>query len=229
MQIPFDAATIIFAVLAIFVVWKLRSVLGTRVEIDKKPESPTLRTPLPGSAPQDVRNGAAPGPLPTAKPAAPGAFSPDIDRALQQIARVDRSFEPSSFVSGAKSAYGMIIEAFAKGDRQTLSVLLGDEALRTFMASLDAREKTPATSLSHVEAIDDVQVAGAGLQGSQAQVTLRFKARILETPVQTDPASAKPASQTVEADDLWTFARDVRNSDPNWKLIATATDDGHVA
>jgi predicted lipid-binding transport protein (Tim44 family) len=223
MQIPLDAATIVFAVIAIFVVWKLRSVLGTRVEIERKPDNQnSWRSTLPGANP-DARPGPLPGGAPPPGPAQPAAVpgvDGDTQRALQEIAQMDRSFDPAGFVAGARTAYGMIVDAFSKGDRKTLSNLLADDALRTFMASLDERQKAPPATTSHVEAVEAADILRATLGGSMAHITLRFKARILEAAAET--------SQTVEANDIWTFARDVRSGDPNWKLIATATEDGHA-
>ena len=230
MHDTFDASTIIFALLAIFVVWKLRSVLGTRVGIERKrdaapgwrgPASPDVATrdgPLPGAAPVDV-----PPPPMAAGPAA-DIEAPTLaaSRGIEDIRKADRSFDVQGFVGGAQNAYRMIIEAFSRGDRAQLGNLLGDEALRTFTAALDSRgTETPAT-LTQVADIEKVQVVNAALNGTTASLTLRFKAHVVETPVSGGVA---PSGQTIEANDLWTFARDVRSSDPNWKLVATSTDD----
>lgn len=226
MHDPFDASTIIFALLAIFVVWKLRSVLGTRVTIERKrdaaPGSRTAGAPnvtmrdgaLPGAAPVDV-------PPPMAAPAAEiEAPTLAASRGLEEIRRADRSFDVQGFVAGAQTAYRMIIEAFSRGDRSQLGTLLDAEALRTFTAALDERGTGAAATLTQVADIEKMQVVNAALSGTVASVTLRFRAHVVETPVSGGPG------QTIEANDLWTFARDTRSSDPNWKLVATSTDDG---
>ena len=225
MHDPFDASTIIFALLAIFVVWKLRSVLGSRVTIERKRDAvPGGRAPaapdvamrdgsLPGAAPVDV----APMVGPVAEIDAPTLAA---SRGLEEIRRADRSFDVQGFVSGAQTAYRMIIEAFSRGDRSQLGTLLDDEALRTFTAALDERGTGAAATLTQVADIEKVQVVNAALNGTVASLTLRFRAHVVETPVGGGPG------QTIEANDLWTFARDTRSNDPNWKLVATSTDDG---
>lgn len=147
MHDPFDVSTIIFALLAIFVVWKLRSVLGTRVGIERKQDQPPGWR---GPAAPDVanRDGALPGAPPAERAPPPPPVTPpaDIDaptlaasRGIEEVRRADRSFDVQSFVSGAQAAYRMIIDAFARGDRAQLGNLLGDEALRTFTGALDER------------------------------------------------------------------------------------------
>ena len=229
MNDTFDASTIIFALLAIFIVWKLRSVLGTKVTIERKRDNVTTLRPAnadtaardaPASAPSTARAvpSQAPSPLPPADIEPPTL---DASRGLDEIRRADRSFDVAGFVGGAQVAYRMIIEAFSRGDRDQLNALLGDEALRTFTAALDERgADTPAT-LTQVADIEKVGVVSASLKDQIASVTLRFKAHVVETPVAGGQVSP---GHTIEANDLWTFARDIRNSDPNWKLVATSTE-----
>lgn len=225
MHDPFDASTIIFALLAIFVVWKLRSVLGTRVGIERKRDAgPPLR-PAPDISARDPA--AAPtvdvAPVPPADIDAPTLAA---SRGLEEIRRVDRTFDAQRFIGGAQAAYRMIIEAFSRGDRAQLERLLGDDALRTFMAALDDRGTSAPATLTQVADIAKVQVVNATLKDTVAIITLRFKAHVVETPVSS---GAAPSGQTIEANDLWTFSRDTRNADPNWKLVATSTDDGNAA
>ena len=223
-----DASTIIFGLLAIFVVWKLRSVLGTRVGIERKRDNVQPLRPVPADG--TIREAAVG--APAAAPPAPHVQPAEVDaptlaatRGLDEIRRADRSFDVESFLGGAQGAYRMIIEAFSRGDRGQLERLLGDEALRTFTAALDERGTTPPPTLTQVADIAKVQITNAMLKDSIASVTLRFKSHVVETPV---AGGAAPAGQTIEANDLWTFARDVRSADPNWKLVATSTDDGNA-
>lgn len=230
MHDPFDATTIIFGLLAIFVVWKLRSVLGTRVTIERKPDAaPGWRPNAPDVAARDAAQPppAAPVNAPPSMVVPPAEIEPPTlaaGRGLEDIRKADRAFDLQAFLGGAQNAYRMIIEAFSRGDRAQLDNLLGDEALRTFTAALDERGATTPATLTQVADIAKVQVVNATQKDTIATVTLRFRAHVVETPVASDSA---PTSQTIEANDLWTFARDVRSADPNWKLVATSTDEPH--
>ena len=128
-----DASTIIFGLLAIFVVWKLRSVLGTRVGIERKRDNVQPLRPVPADgAMREATAGAsaATTPAPHVQPAEVVAPTLPATRGLDEIRRADRSFDVESFLGGAQGAYRMIIEAFSRGDRGQLERLLGDEALR---------------------------------------------------------------------------------------------------
>lgn len=224
-----DFATVIFALVALFVAFKLRSVLGTRNE----GERPTggLLAPLrrarpagPAAAPPEA---AAAAPAPSVSPAErwQAAAVPDAFAGLDAIAAADRSFEPGAFLAGARTAYEMVVQAFAAGDRQTLQSLMTPEAFANFDAAIRARLAAGQTMTTTVVAIDDARIAAAQLTGSTAQVGIRFASKLAS--VTRDKAGeVVEGSATDVADhlDLWTFVRDVRSRDPNWRLIETQSE-----
>ncbi len=220
-----DLPTVIFALVALFVAYKLRSVLGMRSDSER----PTggLLAPLrraPGPAPSVAPVDAVPsGPSPPA-PAAdrwksvadPGAWS-----GLDAIA-ADRSFAPEGFLSGARAAYEMIVHAFAAGDSATLRGLMAPEAFANFDNAIRSRAAAGHVMSTTVVSIDGATIAAAQLVDSNAQVSVRFASKLAS--VTRDAAgTVVDGSPTEVADhlDLWTFARDVRSRDPNWRLTAT--------
>ncbi len=244
MHDPLDASTIIFALLAIFVLWKLRSVLGSRTGNEKQPPANVFsrRTtgtndnnankvvPLPGAA-QQAR------PEPVAGPAqpAPQAFDrwkdyvaagSKVAAGLDAIASIDPGFAIDSFVAGAKMAYEMIVTAFAAGDRQTLHNLLEQDVYESFVAAIGARESRGESMKTTVVSIDTVGVEEASLRNKTAQITLRFASKLISATENAAGAIIEGnPERTVDMIDIWTFARDSQSPDPNWKLIATQT--GH--
>jgi predicted lipid-binding transport protein (Tim44 family) len=234
MQEPFDMTTIIFALLAAFVVWKLRSVLGTRSGTEKPPRNPfatgapggfetrrperaTQAIPLPGAAESPV---AAASKDENWKPYAEPESS--AWRGLDGIAAADPSFAIQPFAAGAKSAYEMIIVAFAEGNREVLRKLLAPDVYEGFAAALDERERRGHKLSTTFVSIDEVAVDDAVLQGRTAKIKIHFTSQMTTvtrdsngTVVEGDP------EKVVKVDDIWTFARDIRSSDPNWKLSAT--------
>jgi predicted lipid-binding transport protein (Tim44 family) len=234
MEEPFDMTTIIFALLAAFVVWKLRSVLGTRSGTEKPPRNPFatgapggFETRHPERAHQAVTlPGAAESPVAAArkdeqwKPyAEPGSSA---WRGLDSIAAADPSFAIQPFAAGAKSAYEMIILAFAEGNREVLRKLLSPDVYEGFAAALDERERRGQKLSTTFVSIDEVAVDDAVLEGRTAKIKIHFTSQMTTvtrdsngTVVEGDP------EKVVKVDDIWTFARDIRSSDPNWKLSAT--------
>jgi predicted lipid-binding transport protein (Tim44 family) len=220
-----DITTVIFAVLAVFVVWKLKSVLGTRVDIDRRPSPPPRPDapeaggkviPLPGAA-------HAPPPGRSQTQASEAGARTDKGRAaLQAIVAADPKFNAERFVSGAKVAYEMIIVAFANGDRRTLENLLSPDVLASFVGVIDRRESSGEQASTKIISIDSVEIVDGGVRNGNAQLSTRISAKM--SSVVRDKAGELVSGDpdiVVSTDDLWTFARDVASSDPTWRLIAT--------
>ncbi len=239
MHDPLDASTIVFAILAIFVVWKLRSVLGTRTGNEKPPSNPFFRRGIGSNDNRSADNkvvplpGAAPGALaPSAPPANPDRWKPYAEggskaaAGLDAIAAASRGFALDAFISGAKTAYEMILTSFAKGDRGALQNLLDKDVFESFSAAIAARESRGETMTTHVVGIDQVTVEDAALRDRSAQITLRFASK-LESATRDKTGTVIDGSpdKGVDMIDVWTFARDVSSRDPNWRLVATQT--GH--
>jgi len=236
MNDPLDPSTIIFALLAIFVLWKLRSVLGTRTGQEKPPPADpfsvrrTIGTndnkivPLPGAAPHLVAN---PPPPPTPdrwKPyAEPGS---KLAAGLDAIAAADPSFAIGPFMAGAKQAYELIVTAFAAGNRLILQNLLEKEVFGSFSTAIAARENRGEEMETKVISIDQVGINDAAVRDRMLQLTLRFAAKLTNvTRNQSEDIVDGDPNKIVDMVDVWTFARDAGSPDPNWKLIATQT--GH--
>jgi predicted lipid-binding transport protein (Tim44 family) len=225
-----DLPTVIFALVALFVAFKLRSVLGTRNDGERPSGgllAPLRRAPSPVSPPVAPSAQAAPGPAP--EPQATegwgGYAETEAWSGLDAIAAADRSFEPQAFLAGARAAYEMVVQAFAAGDRQTLQSLMAPEAFANFDAAIQSRAADGRTMTTTVASLDDARIASAQLVGTAAQVSVRFASKLAS--VTRDRAGeVVDGSATEVADhlDLWTFVRDVRSRDPNWRLTETQSE-----
>ena len=230
----FDVTTIVFAILAVFVVWKLRSVLGTRTGNERPPFDPFARRnpvdrgapapegkviPLPGSADRAAE---------AARVAAPDrwrgyaeAGSP-VARGLDDIARADPAFDIAPFMQGARAAYEAIITAFAKGDRQALKPLLARDVYEGFAAEIDRREQRGEVVDTTFVSTDKAVIEDAQLRGRIEQVAIRFTAKLITVTRDKSGAVIDGNPETVaDIVDLWTFSRSADSRDPNWQLIAT--------
>lgn len=228
MHDPLDASTIIFALLAIFVLWKLRSVLGTRTGSEKPPSVPFLRravddgkvVPLPGLT---ARPAIEPNPDRWRPYAEPGS---KVAEGLDAITAASPGFTVDTFLRGAKTAYEMIVTAFASGDLRTLQNLLDKDVFDSFSAAIAGRENRGESMTTRVVSIDQVTIEEAGMRGGSAQITLRFSAKLISaTRDRSGAVISGDPEQSADIADVWTFARDVSSRDPNWKLAATQT--GH--
>jgi predicted lipid-binding transport protein (Tim44 family) len=229
----FDIYTIIFIALAVFIFLRLRSVLGQRTGRERPPPYD------PYSAPDPVRKaqGDKVIPLPprSSEPLR-GADGSDVSnrhagiaqagsplaRSLDAIMVADKSFEPNHFIAGARSAYEMIVTAYAEGDRKTLRNLLAREVYDGFDQVIREREGRGETAETRFVSIDTAEITGAELRGKTAQITLRFVSQLVST-IRDRSANVidGSADKVTSVTDVWTFARDVTSRDPNWKLVGT--------
>jgi predicted lipid-binding transport protein (Tim44 family) len=223
----FDLPTVIFALVAVFVAWKLRSVLGMRQDSERPGGmlAPLRRVPGPAGPPVAKPDPAVP--APAAAPAADrwkGVAEPDpaVWTGLDAITAADRGFTPQAFLSGARGAYDMVVHAFAAGDSVTLRSLMTQEAFANFDGAIRARAASGQTMTTTVVSIDNATIVGAQLIGQTAQLRVRFVAKLASVTRNAEGAVVDGSPNTV-ADhiDLWTFARDIRSRDPNWQLTAT--------
>ncbi len=237
MQDSFDITTLIFIVLAVFVVWRLRSVLGQKTGSEQPPFDPLSRrdAPLrPGNAPAEPDHNVVrlPGANGTPRPVAEipsaerwkGIAEPGTPtaQALDGIARAEPQFDAAEFLEGAKAAYEMIVTAFAQGDRKILKDLLAREVYEGFERAITERERRGETVETTFVSIDKAEMAGAEIQGKTAQIVVRFLSNLITV---TRDASGTVVDGSPEAvvdiTDVWTFARTLGSRDPNWQLVAT--------
>jgi predicted lipid-binding transport protein (Tim44 family) len=196
---------IIFAGLAAIVLYQLYSVLGRRV----------------GRQPEDQPAPEAAGPA--VRPAERPFDAADEGISLSGVAAVrarDPSFEAGRFLAGARSAYEMIVKAFAAGDRATLRNLLAPGVMASFDTAIAAREaegRSETVEFLHAPRadLDKAELVGAS---DLARLTVRFLAEFRNR-------SKGPEGEAVEdrrTAELWTFERNLKSRDPNWTLIHVA-------
>jgi predicted lipid-binding transport protein (Tim44 family) len=226
--------TIIFLALAVFIFLRLRSVLGRRTGRERPPYDPysardAVRSPatdkvvtLPARPAE-----AAPRPIEVAQP--PGErwkgvadTGSAVAAGLDAIVGADPAFDAKHFITGARTAYEMVVTAFAAGDRRQLRGLLSREVYDGFDAHISEREGRGETVETKFVSIDSATVTAAELRGRTAQITVRFVSKLVSaTRDRSGTVIDGNAEKVTDVTDVWTFARDVSSRDPNWKVIAT--------
>ena len=224
-----NIVTLIFMAAAVFVFLQLRSVLGKRTGHERPPMD------FPGE--QDDQSVDAEGPdgddNVITLPSREGSDQyREIDRIakagtaankqLRAIKDAAPAFSPREFLSGATMAYEMIVMAFADGDRKTLQNLLSKEVYEGFAEALSEREKAGESVQTNFVGIEKMEIMGAELRENSAHVTVSVVSQLISATkdnegkiIDGDP------NEVAEVRDEWTFGKDVRDRDPNWKLIST--------
>jgi len=230
MRDVFDIYTIIFLALAVFIFLRLRSVLGQRTGRERPPYDPySAREPVRPASEKVVSLPNRTTEAAAQKPVEPGerwkgvadSGSP-LAAGLDAIAGADAGFDPKHFLTGARTAYEMIVSAYAEGDRRTLKNLLGREVYEGFESAISEREKRGETVENRFVSIEEAEITSAELRGRTAQLTVKFQSKLVSaTRDKNGNVVDGNADKVTDVTDVWTFARDASSRDPNWKLVAT--------
>jgi predicted lipid-binding transport protein (Tim44 family) len=223
-DLPHYFDIILFAMVAAFLVLRLRSVLGRRTGNERRRDlyvrdsAPAADKPAPNKIVTLARR-RAPAPL------APGAPPPNtVAGGIAQITAADPGFEDAGFLDGARGAFELIVAAFAKGDKSGLRPLLDDDTYRAFAAAIDERAAAGETLESRIEKLKDIDIIEAGMDGRKARVTVKLVSDQINVLRAHDGSVVDGDPQNlIEKTDFWTFSRDTRSSDPNWLLVATGS------
>lgn len=207
---------ILLAMIAGFLALRLYSVLGKRTgheqPLPKPAEDRGLAQPQQRTIdlPSETRDVAA------------RSIEPRAEAGMRAVVAADNSFDVTQFVEGAKSAYRMILEAFWKGDRETLEWLTEADVREAFETAISEREATGQTLENRLVSIERAVISDASVDNGLARITVRFDADIAAVTRDADGnVVAGSMSDAVETHDVWTFARRLRSDDPNWKLAET--------
>ncbi|MBU2581575.1 MAG: Tim44/TimA family putative adaptor protein [Alphaproteobacteria bacterium] len=244
MNSSIDIVTLISLIVAVVVILKLRSVLGRRTG-DEETRIERYRA-------ERAQHEAAAGSdkvvtLPRRKDDVAADYQPDgelttasaearirefagsnntVRQGLLEVLRFDPSFDPEKFIAGARTAYEMIVMAFAAGNRKLLKDLLSAEVYEGFVGAISEREARDEQIDQSFVGIDTAEIIESEVREGIASVTVRFASQLIS-------ATRDAAGEVIDGDpqrikevtDIWTFSRDVSTpraaSNPNWKLVAT--------
>ena len=212
---------VILAMIAAFLGLRLYSVLGRRAEHEEEPIQGRFE-PKGDPGPRAVLAPVAErGPQAVPRPMVPDV-TPAIERGLREISAADRRFDLLAFVDGAKGAYGMILEAFWRGDKDELGQLCDRDVFEGFAGAIDARIAAGETLDNRLIRIEEAIVVAASYAAPMARIAVRFTADVAAVTRDKDgTVIAGSLNDAIETRDLWTFSRNVQASEPDWLLDET--------
>ncbi len=229
---------ILFALIAVFIGLRLRSVLGRRTGHEHPPERRDrlngTRRDAEGKAADNIvamprrRSDEIDAPSPALPedethpplPADPRARA--LAETLARIRREDKLFDERQFLDGARAAYEMILGAFAAGDRETLKPLLSPEVFENFSQAIEQREKAGQTQKTELVAIEKAEITDAVIDGKDTEIEVRFESEMFTATLDAEGRTiAGDLKHPVKVVDHWRFRRRLGSRDPNWKLVAT--------
>jgi len=200
---------LIFAVIAIFLIMRLRNILGSREGFEQKQDNRPIQ---PVNQAESARE----------KKVVPLRPSQLDGTGLEAVRRADPNFSDDTFMQGAASAFGMVLSAFADGDVTQLRRLLSFELYEEFSESIRLRDKNGDELGIEIISIDEVQLTDGQVVDNIASVTVTFVSTQTRTLTDRDGVVLEEDSmESTELTDIWVFERDTQLDDPNWKLVET--------
>lgn len=210
---------LIFAIIAVFLVLRLRNILGTRDGYEQKNDE-TGRFYRPTSESLEDKNGRVDNVVPLRSEALSGS-------GVAAIKKADPSFQDDQFLQGAASAFQMVLHAYAEGDLSQLRRLLGYDLFNEFSEAIRERNAENESLSLTIDEIEDVQLLDGELVDGIASVTVRFVSKQSRHIFDGDGNEIiDDAADKESVIDIWTFERDTQIADPNWKLVETSSEGG---
>ncbi|MCL1627828.1 Tim44/TimA family putative adaptor protein [Roseibaca sp. V10] len=212
---------LVLAGIAVFLILRLRSVLGTRDGFEKTsvqrdaPATPLDRKPafevIEGGPDTDITDHVTEG--------------SDSAKALTRMKAVDPEFGVSDFLQGARGAYEMILMAFESADMESILPFLSRDVFNSFDEVVQTREREGLVVEASFVGLREIEIVEATFdeKTKEGEITLRFVAELTQAVrkaetgelVDGDPNTIKRQK------DVWTFAREMTSNSPNWQLVAT--------
>jgi predicted lipid-binding transport protein (Tim44 family) len=209
-----------FAFLTGYMIFRLWSILGKRDGFEGPPSTENTGKKADNVIPMPVR------PLKeqitTVDDSTTTQVSSAVEIGIKKLQAADPSFNLDPFLSGAVRAFEMIVEAYAKGDKDTLKPLLSPAVYKSFVSDLKDREESGQTVETKIIKIRDPEVLDIAIKGKQEQITLKFTSdQITITKDAKGQILDNPAHLSLTMNDIWTFSRTIGSKNPNWVLVAT--------
>jgi len=219
---------VILAMIAAFLGLRLYAVLGRRPEQNEEPMRRRVEQPDPSSAPRTLaprlpeKTAAAPRTLPLPQD---NQLDSRAEAGIRAIVNADRRFDVGQFLAGARGAYGLVLEAFWRGDKSELSQLCDSDVYAGFAEAIDARNAAGEAITAKLIRIEEARIVGADYSAPRALITVRFTADVASVTRDANGAVvAGSLDDAIETHDVWTFSRDLTSRDPDW--VVDETDEG---
>jgi predicted lipid-binding transport protein (Tim44 family) len=209
---------LVLAGIAVFLILRLKNVLGTREGFEKKP-APTPISDRSAARDFEVIEG-----------------GPDLDivdhveegspaaRALAEMKRLEPSFNVTDFLAGARGAYEMIVMGYENGDLSQIQPFLAEDIYESFVDGVAAREDQGLTIEANFIGVRELKLLDATLdpETNEAELTIRFVGELTSAVRNAEGEIVEGSATDVKRQkDTWVFARSMGSDDPNWQLVST--------
>ena len=146
---------------------------------------------------------------------------------LSPLLKIDPNFSKRDFIEGARTAYPMILEAFADADRDTLKALLTEDVYEVYDETISAREAADQKQITDLGRLVDAMLIDCEVENKIARLSVEFEADIASAVLDADGETvAGDPNMLARIKEVWTFEKSLKSSDPTWRLCDVAPSSG---
>ena len=215
---------IFFILVAAFLVIRLRSVLGKKTGNEKRPKDIFMY--------QDTSLGADKKNFLDSNQSIKNKFQNKLsykkknnlnnNTALEKICYFDKRFSPKNFLLGAKTAFQTIIQSYAKGEISKIKYLLSTNVFSIFSKEIKSRIKKKHILEHSLISLKSAGIEKINIKSNIADIVVKFVSEQVNLLKNEKGKILKGNDEYIENHtNYWTFSKDLKSSNPNWKLIVT--------
>ena len=200
---------LIFGIIAIFLIFRLKNVLGTKTDFDET------------SVTQDNKKEK----LSNVIPLKSSKKSEDIDINYDEIKKIkeaDSSFEIEEFLIGSRTFFEMVLKSFVDGNLDNIKDFIKPSVLRNFKTAIDERNKEQETLIIDLKSIQKNKILSSKITKTTLNITVGYESFQVKALLdKNDELIDGDINKEILVKDAWVFERKIKNDNPNWTLVET--------
>jgi len=213
---------LILALIAVFILNRLRNVLGKKTGNEEDlAKRYNLKTKFEESKPdKEIK----------LKQKAPNEAdlsrlheNRDFNKTLISIKKIDPKFDLNNFLAKAKNAFEFILTAYSKNNLKNLEDLLDPSIFKDYKKDIEERIKKNQIFEITIIDLKNPELLDINLVNKKASITLKYESQQIHLVRDAkDKIVDGDANQILDISEKWTFSKDLKSKNPNWTLLSIA-------
>ena len=197
---------LIFAIIAIFLVFRLKNILGTKAELDetkvKKDKDTNNFYNVISIDKKQTKD--------------------EYDKEVVKIQQIDKSFNKQEFLSGSEVFFKMVLDSFVLGNLDKVKDFIKPSILKNFNLVINERKKEKETLIIDIKSINKIELISATVSKANIKINVLFETfQIKALKDKTENIIDGDINEEILVKDMWVFERKINDINPNYTLIET--------
>ena len=204
---------IIFAIIAVFLIFRLRNILGEKTGFDPKADNQSKT-----SKNEKVSN------VVDFTKKVENLKEYEFSSEIREIMKIDNSFKIDEFISGANTFFKMVVNGFVEGNIENIKKYVKPKIFKDFQNAIDERIKEKEKLIIDILSINHTKIKNIKIKGNIVKLEVIFDTvQIKALQDINDEIIDGDLDEKIDVKDMWTFERNFKLQSKNWTLIETST------